>query len=383
MNTVQLRMKALLDLKVPSLIKIDDQTAVMRINSEWDVKIVILEKSIIYEARSKGKSYNPKKDIGVPQDIIGIIDALDEKYKAALIALLDGPADDLVSEKTETPAEDPLDNLKAGGFEFPQESPKVPEEVPQGGNDSTKKETPQEHVEESKKPEEVRTLEDKITETELKERAGVNRQPSSKYQPRASSTSREYPKREQWKAPSRPAKEEIIDAEFVEIDTKDLPVLPAPVGLSGIVRPAVSAKEALAAWREFQELKKYIIEPSDIQTITTIDKKTGREKQSRFVKKSGWRKFAQFYNLTDRIVEESKEPAGQGGFRWKIKVVCTAPNGRETEGVGMCSSTERGFAHPDHDVYATAHTRAKNRATSDMIAAGEVSAEEIADGGFV
>jgi hypothetical protein len=134
----------------------------------------------------------------------------------------------------------------------------------------------------------------------------------------------------------------------------------------------------LAAWREFQELKKYIIEPSDLQEIVTTDKRTGEKKKSTFVKKSGWRKFATFYNLTDRIVEEIKEPTATNGYLWKIKVVCTAPNGRETEGVGMCSSSERGFAHPDHDIYSTAHTRAKNRAISDMIAAGEVSYEEVA-----
>ena len=77
-------MKALLDLNIPSLIKIDDQTAVMRINSEWEVKVTILEKSIIYEAMNKGKSYNPKKDPGVPQDVIGVIDALDEKIQSRI-----------------------------------------------------------------------------------------------------------------------------------------------------------------------------------------------------------------------------------------------------------------------------------------------------------
>ncbi len=60
-----------------------------------------------------------------------------------------------------------------------------------------------------------------------------------------------------------------------------------------------------------------------------------------------------------------------------MKVVCTAPNGRQTEGVAICTSTEKKFAHPEHDVYTTCHTRAKNRAISDMIAAGEVSAEEM------
>jgi len=143
--------------------------------------------------------------------------------------------------------------------------------------------------------------------------------------------------------------------------------LPAPMGMSGIVRPAVSAQQALAAWKEFQELKKYIIEPSDIQMIN------GKN----HVKKSGWRKFATFYNLTDKIVEETRQDLGNGAFSWKIKVVCRAPNGRETEGVAICVSTEKKFAHPEHDVYTTCHTRAKNRCISDMIAAGEVSAEEM------
>lgn len=166
------------------------------------------------------------------------------------------------------------------------------------------------------------------------------------------------------------------DEELVEYnDQKDLEPanLPAPVGIGGIVRPAVSAAEALAAWREFQELKRYILEPSDVMKIQ------GKP----FIIKSGWRKFATFYNLTDRIVEENKESLDNGGFLWKIKVVCTAPNGRETEGVGICSSTEKRFAHLEHDVYATAHTRSKNRAISDMIAAGEVSYEEVVSGGSI
>jgi hypothetical protein len=150
-----------------------------------------------------------------------------------------------------------------------------------------------------------------------------------------------------------------------EIETVNLP---APVGISGIVRPAVTAAEALAAWNEFQALKNYIIEKSDIQVIQ------GRN----HIKKSGWRKFATFYNLTDQIVEETQVPLEKGGFYWKIKVVCTAPNGRQAEGVGLCAFSEKSGARALHDTYTTAHTRAKNRAISDMIAAGEVSAEEMA-----
>jgi hypothetical protein len=137
---------------------------------------------------------------------------------------------------------------------------------------------------------------------------------------------------------------------------------------SDIVRPAIDAQGALAVWKEFQDLKKLILEQSDIQVI----------QGKNFVKKSGWRKFATFYNLTDRIVEETRIQNDDRSFIWKIKVECKAPNGRVSEGVAMCSSAEKSGTRIEHDVYATAHTRAKNRAISDMVAAGEVSAEEMA-----
>jgi hypothetical protein len=87
------------------------------------------------------------------------------------------------------------------------------------------------------------------------------------------------------------------------------------------------------------------------------------------------------FNLSDEIVEAEKIMAqGSEDYTWRFVVRVTAPNGRTALGVGMCSTEERNFAHKDHDVYATAHTRAKNRAISDIIGAGEVSAEEIQAG---
>ena len=53
------------------------------------------------------------------------------------------------------------------------------------------------------------------------------------------------------------------------------------------------------------------------------------------------------------------------------------PNGCFADGWGNCSRGERGFAHPNHDIPATAHTRATNRAIADLIGAGEVTAEEM------
>jgi len=95
-----------------------------------------------------------------------------------------------------------------------------------------------------------------------------------------------------------------------------------------------------------------------------------------YLKKSGWRWIAVHFQLSDEIIAEKLEQK-KDVFVWRITVRVTSPNGRFTTGVASCSSKERQFAHLEHDVYSTAHTRAKNRAISDMVGGGEVSAEEI------
>jgi len=62
--------------------------------------------------------------------------------------------------------------------------------------------------------------------------------------------------------------------------------------------------------------------------------------------------------------------------RYVVRAI--APNGRTTTAVGLCSMGEknRRFTRQDHDISTTAYTRAANRAISDMIGAGEISAEE-------
>jgi len=54
----------------------------------------------------------------------------------------------------------------------------------------------------------------------------------------------------------------------------------------------------------------------------------------------------------------------------------TSRGGRAVEAVGACSTTERRFAHAEHDTYAMAHTRAKSRAIADMLGAADQVAEE-------
>lgn len=133
------------------------------------------------------------------------------------------------------------------------------------------------------------------------------------------------------------------------------------------VKPVVSAEQAKKGWEEFERLKDALLTSDDYQPIG--DKK--------FIKRSGFRKIGVCFNLSDRIVEQVRTDREDGTFFWRIGVEVAAPNGRVVAGVGICDSAERKFAHLEHDVYATAHTRAKNRAISDMVAGGAVSAEEM------
>jgi hypothetical protein len=150
------------------------------------------------------------------------------------------------------------------------------------------------------------------------------------------------------------------------------------------VSPLVTAEEAARRWQLFEDLKKKILIPwgeanTDYQRIRVQEKQPdGRFKtvEKDFIKRSGFRKLAVFFGLSDRIVREERIDRADGSFMWRIIVEIQATNGRLCTGVGICDSRERKFAHSEHDVYAIAQTRAKNRGISDMIAGGIISAEE-------
>jgi hypothetical protein len=132
--------------------------------------------------------------------------------------------------------------------------------------------------------------------------------------------------------------------------------------------PLVTPEKAAAQWQLFEALKAKLLGIEDYQSIA------GR----RYIKRSGFRKIAVYFGISDRIIKEERtEREDDGSFFWRIEVEAFAPNGRSCVGVGACDSRERKFAHIEHDVYATAHTRAKSRAISDLVAGGAVSAEEV------
>lgn len=144
----------------------------------------------------------------------------------------------------------------------------------------------------------------------------------------------------------------------------------------------VDIEYAKASQDNFIELVEALLDKSDYQ---------GGKK-----KKSAWRKLARAFNISDEpITKEVIRDENHQIISAYFEVKAILPNGRSGFGVGDCSifdkikaddsdvpsnfELRKRFTNAEHDVIATAHTRAKSRAISDLIGAGEVSAEELED----
>jgi hypothetical protein len=140
-----------------------------------------------------------------------------------------------------------------------------------------------------------------------------------------------------------------------------------------LVRLVADPKDIVDSWKEFENLKSRILTEADYQS----------EEGRRYVKKSGWRKIAGAFGINIQNINSEKIELGEGHFAIKWVVRAVAPGGRYSDGVGSCDNKEkrflkRGFKY--HDVEGTAYTRAVNRAVSDLVGGGEVSAEEVSAG---
>lgn len=146
----------------------------------------------------------------------------------------------------------------------------------------------------------------------------------------------------------------------------------------------VDVESAKAFMDNYQQVVEALLDDKDYQ-------KMGKNK---FKKKSAWRKLQTAFNISDDIVKEKTEVDENNQIiSSKFYVKATLPNGRSSVGVGVCSIFDKitkkdatqpsnfvlrnRFNNAEHDVPSTAHTRAKSRAISDLIGAGEVSAEEL------
>lgn len=150
-----------------------------------------------------------------------------------------------------------------------------------------------------------------------------------------------------------------------------------PYTTQSIVTPLSDPEGARAAIEQYEALKAAIIQPRDVYRETRKDR-DGNEKEVEYLKKSFWRRVATCFGLSLELVSETREKDEKGALAYSVYYCAVAPNGRTMIGDGYCSRSEPGKGYwSEHNVRATAHTRAKNRAISDMVGGGEVSYEEM------
>lgn len=146
---------------------------------------------------------------------------------------------------------------------------------------------------------------------------------------------------------------------------------------SSLVRPAGTIREIEQAFADYQTLCQRLLDAGDYQRIGDRE----------FRKKSAWRKLALAFGVSFQHVSHVYERDDDGRLlRVEFIYRAIAPNGRYAEAFGAAHASEltgarARSANPEHDLPATAETRAKNRAASDLFGMGEVSAEEITDRG--
>lgn len=194
---------------------------------------------------------------------------------------------------------------------------------------------------------------------------------------------------------------EVTEVETVEESTEPVST-PSPDEGGGLIQP-VDIDRVVNLYEQFDELKSELLSNEDLTKIG----------QNVHVNKSGWRKIATAFNVSIEV-ENSKLEIEGGVVKAAVRAKASVPNGKVSSAIGMCSSNEsnhmekltdnknadtgehmgdrngkalwvdnawRRLKPPrevnEHNLIATAETRAKNRAISDLVGGGEVSAEEM------
>lgn len=175
--------------------------------------------------------------------------------------------------------------------------------------------------------------------------------------------------------------DEVIDGTAVDLEppTAHAPA-PATPTTELVRQPTrdvlmpLDVTQVVDGMRTYQRLLHDLLAPSDWQG-------TGDD---RFLKKSGWRKIARAFNLSLEKVDSGVEylEDGETPKRAWSTYRAIAPNGQTQDGDGYCALSEfhgkrRNDKKLENTMRATATTRAKNRAISDLVGMGEVSAEEM------
>lgn len=187
-------------------------------------------------------------------------------------------------------------------------------------------------------------------------------------------------------------------------------------GAAALAVPTIQGAQMVAALQAYKGLQGELDKAMPEQIMEV--KGRGDEPPKRFRKKGYWRAVAVAFNLDVKLVSEERKVTGvfkdgRENFGWLVIYEAVQANGRSETGDGACFAVEKAakfkcpHPHPDsnwkalhfphrscpdfnpdfrwltlpdeateHNVRGHAHTRAFNRAVSNLVGFGEVSAEE-------
>jgi hypothetical protein len=139
-----------------------------------------------------------------------------------------------------------------------------------------------------------------------------------------------------------------------------------------VLIPVASPDDLVAAMRNYQVIMHRLLDRGDYYQVG--------DGQPR-IRKSGWRKLALAFGLSDEILDEKRlvDPNDPSHIIYRTTVRVWSRSGRSVQAVGSADSKEREYAHLEHDLRALAHTRAKSRAIADILGSAELVAEEIGE----
>ncbi len=111
-----------------------------------------------------------------------------------------------------------------------------------------------------------------------------------------------------------------------------------------------------------------------------------KEAPTQYIRKSGWRKLAMVFGVNLKVLEMDREDHEDDDgpyYLWNARVRAEhLASGKYAEGIGVASSRDQFFTRggkrraDEKDIKLKAQTVGANRAISDLIGGGQMSAEE-------
>lgn len=154
---------------------------------------------------------------------------------------------------------------------------------------------------------------------------------------------------------------------------------------SGFVEPAGTLDRQIEIFKQYEEAKSKLLSDNDVLWIGNDGRPTTKGKGHPHIKRSGWRKLARFFGLSCEIVSKERVIKENGEYLWVYRVIVSHPSGAVQHAEGVSSSLDSFFTKggkvkaSEEDIMLKAQTVAFNRAISDLLGGGEVSAEELGD----